>query len=166
MNLTIVRPGWLALLASTLLALVVLLPVSTLAAPGAGLTPAQEADHDYLIHRLMAPCCWTSSVAEHGSGQAPVVEAEIREMLLEGRSRQEIEDHYIAKFGERILVEPKARGFNVLAYVTPWLLLLVGLGIIVRFATRGRGEPEATPAETPPSDPYVARVRDELRRLD
>jgi len=159
-DLTIVRVRWLAFLASALVAL------PALAAPGESLTPQQEADLDYLTHRLMAPCCWTASVAEHGSGQAPVVEAEIRAMLLEGQSRQEIEAHYIAKFGERILVEPKAEGFNVLAYVTPWLLLLVGLGIIVRFATRGRGQPDPEPVEEPPADPYVARVRDEVRRLD
>jgi cytochrome c-type biogenesis protein CcmH/NrfF len=136
------------------------------AAPGDPLTPAQEADVDYLTHRLIAPCCWTASVAEHGSGQAPVVEAEVRNMVASGMSRQAIEDHYVAEFGQRILVEPRARGFNHLAYWMPWIAVLVGLGLIFRFTRKGSRDAEDDPTPETPADPYVARVREELRRLD
>ena len=128
------------------------------------LTAEQAADVDYLIHTLISPCCWTTSVAEHGSGQAPVVEADVTERVKRGESRDEIIDAYLAQYGERILVEPRRQGFNRIAYIVPWVAVGLGLLIIWRISRRGghRGEPAAAGGVPPLSD----RVRDELAQLD
>jgi cytochrome c-type biogenesis protein CcmH len=132
------------------------------------LAPAEEALVDDLTHALIAPCCWTASVAEHGSGQAPVLEAQIRRMVADGMTREAILQHYIDEFGERILVEPRRRGFNVLAYWIPWVAVALGALGIVWFVKR-RHPHEALDAITLPAggtDPYRRRVREELQRLD
>ena len=131
------------------------------------LTPEQEQLVDELTHQLMAPCCWTASVAEHGSGQAPVLEAEIRDAVAAGQTGPEILDFYVAKFGERILVEPRRSGFNVLAYWIPWVALVLGLLLIVSFVRKRRHVPVTAGAAASPSvDPYRRRVQEELERLE
>jgi cytochrome c-type biogenesis protein CcmH len=132
------------------------------------LDPEQEALVEDLTHALVAPCCWTASVADHGSGQAPVVEAEIRGMVAQGMTRQAILDHYVEKFGERILVEPRRQGFNVLAYWIPWIAVGVGALGIVWFVKRRQPHEETVAATLPETgtDPYRRRVREELDRLD
>ncbi len=47
-------------------------------------------------------------------------------MLETGKTRQEIVDLYVAKYGERILAKPRAQWFKLTAYVLPWLFLILG----------------------------------------
>ncbi len=133
------------------------------------LTPEQEARAEALDHELVAPCCWTASVADHGSGQAPVVQADIRAKIAEGWSDDEIIAAYVERYGERILVEPSPKGFNRLAYWMTPIAVLVGLGLIATLRWR-RSEPEptaGTAADRPASsDPVRARIREEMERLD
>ncbi len=91
-------------------------------------------------------------------------------MLAQGMTRDQILAHYVEIYGTRILVEPPRRGFNLIAYWMPWIVLVVGLGAIVVFARRARPPEKAVTAAAPPADPgldpYRRRVREELRRLD
>jgi cytochrome c-type biogenesis protein CcmH len=133
------------------------------------LTPEQEAQAETIDRSLISPCCWTTSVAEHGSGSAPKIQSEVREMLASGMSPEAIIAHYVELYGDRILTEPPRRGFNLVAYWMPWLALVVGLGVILFFARRTRSD--ATPVPPRPAgadtdDPYRRRIREELRRLD
>ena len=57
--------------------------------------------------------------------------ATVRDQLAAGRSENEVRQYFIDRYGEWILLQPKASGFNLLVYVLPWLALLAGLGIIV-----------------------------------
>lgn len=132
------------------------------------LTAEQEKLAREIGRSLVSPCCWTTSVEDHGSGRAPEIKAEIRRMIAEGKTRDEIIAHYVTLEGERILIEPKRSGFNLVAYVTPPAVLLLGAILIVVVARRGRSAPPL-PARQPPApdddDPYRRRVREELRRL-
>lgn len=134
------------------------------------LTPEKEAEARQIFKQLIAPCCWTTSVADHGSGAAPKIQAEIRTLLEEGRTRDEIIAHYVDIYGERILVEPPRRGFNLLAYWMPWVVLVAGIGAIILFARRARApsapQPSASAQGDASLDPYRKRVREEVRRLD
>lgn len=149
--------------------LLIVTPAAATAGPGDPapvLSAAQEAEASEIDHLLISPCCWTTSVAVHGSGQAPVMKAEIRRLLAEGRTRSEILDHFVAEYGERILAEPRGSGFNALAYWVPWIALVFGGGIIVAFVKRRR--PHA-PKQTPPAprhgDDDRARIDRELSTL-
>jgi cytochrome c-type biogenesis protein CcmH len=54
--------------------------------------------------------------------------AEVQAMVTQGKGRDEILDYYVAQYGERILATPRAKGINVLAYIAPWALLVLGGG--------------------------------------
>ena len=91
---------------------------------------AQNANDAALIrnieNNLIAPCCWNQPISEHPSEVSDRMRAEVRMMVAQGKSRDEILDYYVAEYGERILATPRARGINTLAYIAPWAVLILG----------------------------------------
>lgn len=85
----------------------------------AALTSRQESLARTIDGELIAPCCWTQTVAEHKSEAAEQMKAQTRDMIAQGKSEDEILDQYVAQYGERILASPRARGFNLLLFVLP-----------------------------------------------
>jgi cytochrome c-type biogenesis protein CcmH len=57
--------------------------------------------------RFMAPCCWHENVAIHQSPTAEAMRAEIVKLVADGRTEAEIVEIYVARYGERILREPR-----------------------------------------------------------
>jgi cytochrome c-type biogenesis protein CcmH len=57
--------------------------------------------------------------------------AVVREQLAAGRSPDDVRAYFVDKYGEWILLQPKASGFNLLVYVLPWLAVLAGMTVIV-----------------------------------
>jgi cytochrome c-type biogenesis protein CcmH len=118
---------------------------------------------------LIAPCCWSQPVSQHYSEAADQIRREVREFLAAGKSKQEILDYYVSKYGERILASPRPRGFNLLAYVLPWVFLLTGAAIVVIFLKKQvRQLPDKQPfdaARGPLDEQYARRVENEIREL-
>jgi cytochrome c-type biogenesis protein CcmH len=118
---------------------------------------------------LIAPCCWSQPVSQHYSEAADQIRREVREFLTAGKSKEEILDYYASKYGERILASPRPRGFNLLAYVLPWVFLLAGMTIVVTFLKRQKSSlPTKSPFDAPSSpmnDQYACRIESEMREL-
>ena len=136
------------------------------------LSPELEREARYLETLVIAPCCWSQQVSVHSSPAATEMRQNIRERLASGQDRAQILQAYTAEYGDRILAEPPAKGFNRLLYVLPPLLGLAGIGVLVivvrRFTTRGQAG-AAPAAHAPEPTPGVAdndRLDDELRNLD
>jgi cytochrome c-type biogenesis protein CcmH len=70
------------------------------------LSTAQTAEMQKVEKRLLAPCCYTQSIAEHGSDSAVQMRGEVAEMVAEGKSESEIVEHYRSIYGDRILIVP------------------------------------------------------------
>ena len=141
--------------------------VAVTAAP-APLSPDLEQQAHSLEAQVVAPCCWSQQVSVHQSPAADEMRKDIRRRLARGESRQAILDDYVVQFGERILVEPPARGYKLLLYVFPpiaFVLTAAGIIAVVKRATIRR-ERTAEPATPAASEPYQARLEDELRDLD
>ena len=79
---------------------------------------------------LIAPCCWSQQVSVHQSPVTDEIRQNIRKLLNDGKTRQQIVDAYVAEYGDRILAEPPARGFNWLFYVGPWVFLFGSIGLV------------------------------------
>jgi cytochrome c-type biogenesis protein CcmH len=118
---------------------------------------------------LIAPCCWSQPVSQHPSEVSDQIRQEVRSMLAAGKSRDEIFDYYIAKYGERILATPRAKGFNALAYIMPWAALALGAGFLITLIIRKLRSPApALQTDLPPATDtrYAARIEKELRAMD
>ena len=73
----------------------------------AQLLAVDEAQLRRLQGRFLAPCCWQESLAVHQSEIAVELRAEIARLAAAGRTENEIVDTLVARYGERILVEPR-----------------------------------------------------------
>jgi cytochrome c-type biogenesis protein CcmH len=95
---------------------------------------------------------------------------EIAAFVAEGKAKEEILTSYVAQFGEKVLSAPTTTGFNLAAWITPFLALLVG-GIIVSLISlrwsrkRATEEPKQT-VVTEVSDEYRDRLKKELERFE
>jgi len=106
--------------------------------------------------KLMAPCCMAGPISDHNSTIAFQMRDEIRAMLAEGQTEEQILDHYVAEYGPQILALPEAKGFNLTAYLLPALMMIgaaVALGIAMR---RWRAAPASRAATAAPAVPSVA----------
>lgn len=96
------------------------------------LSPDLEAQAKSLEGQIVAYCCWRAPVADHYSGVADEVRRNVRLMLKEGKSENEILDSYVKQYGTRILSAPPAEGFNLMSWILPFAALaLGGLGVTI-----------------------------------
>ncbi|MBM7117438.1 cytochrome c-type biogenesis protein [Archangium primigenium] len=134
------------------------------------LAPPLEARVQVLGKELRCAVCQGLSVADSPSSMARAQLDKIRELVTEGKTDQEVRDYFVARYGEWVLLQPKADGFNLFVWLGPVALLLGGAFVIYRQVHR---PPAATPpaapsasapadASTEPVDPYLAAVRREL----
>lgn len=115
---------------------------------------------------LIAPCCWTQPVSEHYSEVSEKIRKEVREMVAAGKSRDDILDHFVALYGERILAAPRARGFNRLAYILPWLALILGAWLLIVLLKKLRAPARAEAPEPSPDSQYTLAVEKEIKDLE
>jgi cytochrome c-type biogenesis protein CcmH len=103
-------------------------------------------------------------------GSAIPLREEIRAQMKLGKSKEQILAYFSNKYGEKILSSPTARGFNLVAWVTPFVLVGLGgvfVGItLIRWSARGRPAPEPTPPEAPAPSPYDKVLEKELKDFE
>ena len=87
--------------------------------------------------RFIAPCCWRENLAAHQSPEAEKMRAEVASLAGAGQTEAEIVEHFVARYGERILREPRgARSFWLTA--TPLAVLAFGAAWLVMYLSRVR----------------------------
>ena len=153
-------------------ALVLGLVLSAYAPQQAGsalLDPPREARVQALGKQLRCPMCQGLSIADSGSSAARAQMDKVRELVAAGKTDQEIRTYFISRYGEWALLDPPARGMNLLVWLLPLALLVCGGLAIARTMRRPVPAPAASAPqhhpETPPADdPYLEAVRAELRR--
>ena len=142
-----------------------------------------ERDAQAIDRMIMCPVCPAETIDQAQVEISFQMRAVIREMLAEGRSREEILDYFVDRYGPDILAAPPKSGVNLLAWILPIVGVAAGLGalyLVVRAMT-GRNEvpspsggglgwgrppnsanepaggpPSPGPVEVPPDDPELS----------
>ena len=128
--------------------------------PASGSVQETQLDRDVraVAAELRCPVCQGLSLADSPSELSQEMKDVIRAQLAEGKSPAEVKAYFVSKYGEWILMEPKAEGFNLAVYVLPVLALLGG-GAFVFFTARRwvrvgeAGSPTESESETARSGP-------------
>jgi cytochrome c-type biogenesis protein CcmH len=114
------------------------------------------------------PGCGRQLAGECSCSYAAQMRDEIAMLTKQGRTKKEILDFYVAKFGSnQVLAEPPNEGFDRLAWLAPYIVGVAAL-IAVAMTARRWTRPSAAAAGTNVTiDPAIdARLDDELRNLD
>jgi cytochrome c-type biogenesis protein CcmH len=98
--------------------------------------PELEAQTRELAAKLRCPTCRALSVQDSPSGMAQEMRSLIREQLRAGKTPDEVTAYFVERYGEWILLEPKAEGFNWAVWLLPVFLLLGGLVFVLVTARR------------------------------
>jgi cytochrome c-type biogenesis protein CcmH len=94
-----------------------------------------EARTSALASQLRCPVCQGESIQDSPSALAQEMRALVRDQLAAGRTPDEVKAYFVARYGEWILLEPRARGINLVVYLAPFLVI-VGGGLLIAFAVR------------------------------
>ncbi len=153
------RWWWAVAAAAALVALWLAWP-----APVAGQSSA--ADVRRVASQLRCVVCDHQSVAESNAELAAQMRAVIREQQAAGRTDREIIQFFVERYGDTILYAPPRRGFSLLAWWVPVIVLLVGAAGAVGFwrqRQRSRSAmppPTALPVSPRPTDPDLPDLSD------
>jgi cytochrome c-type biogenesis protein CcmH/NrfF len=104
-------------------------------------------------------------------GSALPLRDEIRAQMDEGKNKEAILAHFSDKYGEKILSAPTTSGFNLVAWIMPFLLVGVGglfVGVILLRWTGRRQVPvaESEVPQRPAPSPYDKILEKELKEFD
>jgi cytochrome c-type biogenesis protein CcmH len=96
-----------------------------------------------VTERFVAPCCWRENLAMHQSPEAEKMRTEVAQLVAAGGTEDEIVEHYVSQYGERILRVPRGARFRVLT-LAPFVFLVLGMAWVLQYLARSR---RATPRE-------------------
>jgi cytochrome c-type biogenesis protein CcmH len=132
----------------------------------AGAATAAPSPSD-LEAELVCPVCGTT-LDQSDAPVAQRMKGYIRERLAAGASEAQIKAELVDQFGPGVLAEPPKSGFDLLAWLVPFAVLVagaVGVALVAWAWSRRRGEGDAGPPAT--LDPELERRVDaELRRYE
>ncbi len=103
-----------------------------------GLSGKALYDEAISISKLLRdPASANYTLFDSESAIAGELKARIYEMLREGKTREEIFDFMVARYGEMIRYEPDFNAKTALLWVAPWAVLIAG-GVLLVLRMRRR----------------------------
>lgn len=97
---------------------------------------ALEAMTTALASELRCPVCQGNSIQDSPSELAQEMRDLIRDQLREGKTPDEVRAYFVAKYGEWILLSPRAEGLNLVVYLVPLAVILIGGAVVWRSVRR------------------------------
>ncbi len=142
--------------------------VLALALAGAAAASERHPTLGELEGEVMCPTCKTT-LDQSTAPIADRIRRYISSRITAGDTKSEIKHKLVLQFGPAVLAEPSRRGFNLLAWVLPFVGVGVGalaLGVLAWRWSRARG-PASAAAGAGSLDPDLdRRVDEELARFD
>jgi len=83
-----------------------------------------------IYKNLRCIVCQGQSVAESNSDFAQTIKLVVQDQINEGKSKDEIYNFLISKYGEWIVYKPSFNKTNFLLWLLPYVILIFGLLII------------------------------------
>lgn len=117
------REAW----AFVLVSLVVLVLIATFAV---GDPPSTDERIQDLADQYACPTCKGQSVAESNAAVATTIREFIRTEVNAGATDTEIRDALVRGYGEGVLLNPPATGWNALIWILPVMVLVGGSAIV------------------------------------
>jgi cytochrome c-type biogenesis protein CcmH len=103
--------------------------------------PAQEARARSLFRDVRCLVCQSESIDESDAPLAHDLRQVIRQQVADGRTDGQIEGFLVSRYGQFVLLTPKASLGNAVLWIGPLLVVAAGAAVML---ARGRGAPAPT----------------------
>jgi cytochrome c-type biogenesis protein CcmH len=98
---------------------------------------------------------FTCRTTDFSCTYSPALHREVLALRNRGKSADEILDAFVAKYGEKALMAPKPRGFNLAGYFLPGTIIAaMGAGLVL-FIGRRKAAVRTTSAGVGPTPPTI-----------
>ena len=153
--------------------------VMTSFAPGAGHSevPSDRSPHRALMIEIeeglvcQCGCGLTVHACNHLNCPSGIpIKEEVAKRLAAGETEEQILAYFQTKYGEKVLSAPTFQGFNIVAWVTPAIFVLIGGLAMTLVARRWARQTEQQRAPGPPvapaDDPFRERLAREIEEFE
>ena len=120
--------------------------------------PDKQALYQEMIKELRCLVCQNQNLADSNAELAVDLRKRTRELIEDGRNRNEIVDYMVARYGDFVLYRPRFNVATAFLWISPLALLLVLVIWVVRWRRR------AVAVSTGYSSEDLSRARDLLQR--
>lgn len=117
--------------AACLLALLCVTQVVAKEATSMAADPEMEKVVNEISAELRCLVCQNQTIADSHAGLAVDLKNQVRDMVKQGQSQDEIVDYMVTRYGDFVLYRPPVKATTMLLWIGPFLLLLVGLTVLV-----------------------------------
>jgi cytochrome c-type biogenesis protein CcmH len=133
---------------------------------GAG---APSTRFDALGHKLVCPCGCGEILLECNHVGCPDSDrmiGELRTELTTGLPDSAVLNWFVVKYGPTVLAAPLRGGFDIVAWIVPFAVLLIGIGVVVFVLRIWRRRQIRGGLAVPPISPQLTdpELRDRIRR--
>lgn len=146
---------------------------------GRSQSPITAADNDKSVQalekKLRCTCgcgldIYTCRTTDFTCTYSPALHKQVLGLLGDGKTPQDVIDAFVAQYGQSALMAPPRRGFNLLGYFVPGVLLLAAIGLLIRMLNRWSREarvaaPTTAYAPTAATPAELERLQRELDKL-
>jgi cytochrome c-type biogenesis protein CcmH len=95
-------------------------------------SPELQARYLGLTHELRCMQCQNEAIADSPVDLAADLRREVHDMLIAGKSDEDVRNFMVARYGEFILFRPRMSTRNLWLWLTPGVLIGVGALVAVR----------------------------------
>jgi len=94
--------------------------------------PAKQEQYLKLTHELRCMQCLNTSIADSQVDLAADLRREVHDLVLQGKTDDEIRKYMVDRYGEFILFRPLTNGRNMWLWLSPIAFVLFGVVVAVR----------------------------------
>ena len=99
-------------------------------------SPDQEKEYQQLTQELRCPQCQNNNIADSNATIAVDMRAKVFELLQEGKSKQQVVDYMVQRYGNFVTYDPPLTAATIMLWVLPLLLVLFGIALVLRRRTK------------------------------
>ena len=136
------------------------------------ITPTLALTVDEVTKDLICTCGCGKILGECDCDVAARMVVPIKGMIDQGQDRNQILSYFVEQYGEKVLAAPTKRGFNLTAWVIPFVVMGIAIGVVyfvmakwvLKGKTRKKRREKTHPG--PEEDKYTRKLKKELKEFD
>ena len=95
-------------------------------------TPQQEEAYQEMVSELRCLVCQNQNIADSNAELAQDLKRKTYEMVMQGKSKNEIADFMVQRYGDFVLYRPPVTNTTLLLWSGPFIIFVIGMIFLIR----------------------------------